>query len=422
MYEEILLKNNLTVVYEKLPYVRSVSFGLWIGTGSRYETPNINGISHFVEHMLFKGTETKTARDIAMTIDNIGGQINAFTGKECTCYYTKTLDSDLETSIELISDMLFNSRFDPAHIETEKNVIVEEIGMYEDFPEEMVHDMLSEEIWSGNSLGYPILGNYQTVSDISRENILDYIKSHYVPENSVISVAGNFDEKQLVEMVEKYFGGWKSHDYCKVRAYKPWFNSSLKLKRKETEQVHMCLGFRGVKHGEESIYSLLALNNILGGGMSSRLFQKVREEMGLAYSIYSYPTSYRDVGMFTIYAAASPKKYNEVINLIKNEISNLTHDTISDSDLEKAKNQLKGSYILGLDSTSSRMNGMGKSQLITGKIRTSDEILESIDKVTIDSVRDVIDYVFRQEQMGMSAIGDVDFEPGLLNKITFRPI
>jgi len=419
MYEEILLKNNLTVVYEKLPYVRSVSFGLWIGTGSRYETPNINGISHFVEHMLFKGTETKTAKDIAMTIDNIGGQINAFTGKECTCYYTKTLDSDLETGIELISDMLFNSRFDPAHIETEKNVIVEEIGMYEDYPEEMVHDMLSEEIWSGNSLGYPILGNYQTVSDISRENILDYIKSHYVPENSVISVAGNFDEKQLVEMVEKYFGGWKSHDYCKVRAYKPWFNSSLKLKRKETEQVHMCLGFRGVKHGEESIYSLLALNNILGGGMSSRLFQKVREEMGLAYSIYSYPTSYRDVGMFTIYAAASPKKYNEVINLIKNEISNLTHDTISDSDLEKAKNQLKGSYILGLDSTSSRMNGMGKSQLITGKIRTSDEILESIDKVTIDSVRDVIDYVFRQEQMGMSAIGDVDFEPGLLNKIAF---
>ena len=422
MYEEILLKNNLTVVYEKLPYVRSVSFGLWIGTGSRYETPNINGISHFVEHMLFKGTETKTARDIAMTIDNIGGQINAFTGKECTCYYTKTLDSDLETSIELISDMLFNSRFDPAHIETEKNVIVEEIGMYEDYPEEMVHDMLSEEIWSGNSLGYPILGSNQTVSDISRENILDYMKSHYVPENSVISVAGNFDEKQLVEMVEKYFGSWKSHDYCKVRAYKPWFNSSLKLKRKETEQVHMCLGFRGVKHGEESIYSLLALNNILGGGMSSRLFQKVREEMGLAYSIYSYPTSYRDVGMFTIYAAASPKKYNEVINLIKDEISNLTHDTISDSDLEKAKNQLKGSYILGLDSTSSRMNGMGKSQLITGKIRTSDEILESINKVTIESVRDVIDYVFRQEQMGMSAIGDVDFEPGLLNKITFRPI
>ncbi|NLY18550.1 MAG: insulinase family protein [Clostridiaceae bacterium] len=419
MFREVQLKNNLTVVYEKLPFVRSVSFGLWIGTGSRYEIQETNGVSHFIEHMLFKGTKSRTARDIAMAIDNIGGQINAFTGKECTCYYTKTLDSDLETAMDVISDMLFNSRFDPAHIETEKNVIIEEIGMYEDYPEEMVHDMLAEEVWSGNSLGYPILGNIQSISGITRDDLLEYMKTYYVPENSVISVAGNFDEYKLIEMIEKYFGEWKSYNYSRVNAYTPWFNKSVRVKRKETEQVHMCLGFRGVRHGEERMYSLLTLNNILGGGMSSRLFQKIREEMGLAYSIYSYPTSYRDVGMFTIYAASSPQKYKEVINLIKGEISTIINGSISESDLEKAKNQLKGNFILGLDSTTSRMNSMGKSRLITGRVKTPDEVLENIDKVTIESITEVINYVFRPEQIGLSAIGDVGFDPGLIYNITF---
>lgn len=419
MYREHTLKNNLTIVYEKLPYIRSVSFGLWVGTGSRYESPGLNGISHFIEHMLFKGTETKTAKDIAMAIDNVGGQINAFTGKECTCFYTKTLDEDLETAVEVISDMLFHSRFDPAHVETEKKVIAEEIGMYEDYPEEMVHDMLTEEIWSGNSLGYPILGSYQSVAGISRDAIIDYMNTFYVPENSVISVAGNFDEHKLIEMVEKYFGCWKSQNYCRIHAYKPWFNRSIKVKRKETEQVHMCIGFRGVKHGEESMYSLLTINNILGGGMSSRLFQKVREESGLAYSIYSYPTSYRDVGMFTIYAASSPQQYEEVIRLIRDEIVSLTQKSITEADVEKAKNQLKGSFIIGLDSTSGRMNSMGKSQLMMGRIRTPDEILDSINRVSLQSIDDVIQFVFKPEQMGISAIGDIDFDPHLLDKITF---
>ncbi|NLO41202.1 MAG: insulinase family protein [Ruminiclostridium sp.] len=419
MYQEIILENNLTLVYEKLPYVRSVSFGLWVGTGSRYETPEQNGISHFIEHMLFKGTETKTAKDIAMAIDNVGGQINAFTGKECTCIYTKTLDEDLELAIDTVADMLFHSRYDKSHIDTEKKVVMEEISMYEDYPEEMVHDMLTEEVWSGNSLGYPILGSCQSVSAITRDDILEYMRLFYVPENSVISVAGNFDEQKLVEMVRKYFGSWKSNDFCKVVARKPWFNRSLKVKRKDTEQVHICLGFRGVKHGEESMYSLLTLNNILGGGMSSRLFQKVREELGLAYSIYSYPTSYRDAGMFTIYAASSPQQYTEVIRHIQNEIETLTCEALTISDVEKAKNQLKGSFILGLDSTSSRMNSMGKSQLMMGRIRTPDEILESINRVSLESIEQVIRYVFRTEQMGLSAIGDIDFAPDLLDTIMF---
>lgn len=417
MYKEIILDNNLTLVFERLPYVRSVSFGLWIGTGSRYETSEQNGISHFIEHMLFKGTKTKTAKEIAMVIDNVGGQLNAFTGKECTCFYTKTLDEDLETAMELISDMLFNSTFDSVHIETEKKVIAEEISMYEDYPEELVHDMLSEEVWSGNPLGYPILGNYKSVSSITREKILDYMNAFYVPENSVISVAGNFDEQHLIELVQKYFGDWKTNNFCKINEHKPLFKRSMKVKRKDTEQVHVCIGFPGVKHGEESLYSLLTLNNILGGGMSSRLFQKVREELGLAYSIYSYPTSYRDVGMFVIYAASSPGSFMDVIKHIQGELVSLTNDFISEADVEKAKNQLKGNYIISLDSTSGRMNSMGKSQLMLGRIRTPDEVLKSIDEVSCESITEIIRYMFKSEHMGLSAIGDIDFDPHLLDRI-----
>lgn len=419
MYKEFVLNNGLTLVYEKLPYVRSVSFGLWIGTGSRYETYEQNGISHFIEHMLFKGTEQRSARDIAMVIDNVGGQLNAFTGKECTCIYTKTLDEDLKTAVELIADMLFNSTFDPVHIETEKKIIAEEISMYEDYPEELVHDMLSEEVWSGNPLSYPILGSYKSVSSITREKIIDYMNKFYVPDNSVISVAGNFDENYLIELVQKYFGGWKPNNFCRITAVKPWFNRSMKVRRKDTEQVHLCLGFPGIKHGEESLYSLLTLNNILGGGMSSRLFQKVREELGLAYSIYSYPTSYRDVGMFVIYAASSPASFMDVVKHIQDELVSLTNDFLTEADVEKAKNQLKGNYIISLDSTSGRMNSMGKSQLMLGRVQTPEEVMDCINRVSCDSINAIIESIFKPEQMGLSAIGDVDFDPDLLDKIGF---
>ena len=354
-----------------------------------------------------------------MTIDNVGGQLNAFTGKECTCIYTKTLDEDLKTAMELISDMLFNSTFDPVHIETEKRVVAEEISMYEDYPEELVHDMLSEEVWSGNPLSYPILGSYKSIASITREKIIDYMNTFYVPENSVISVAGNFDENYLIELVQKYFGEWKSNSLYEFNALKPWFNRSMKVKRKETEQVHMCIGFPGIKHGEESLYSLLALNNILGGGMSSRLFQKVREELGLAYSIYSYPTSYRDTGMFVIYAASSPGSFMDVVKHIQNELVSLTSDFLTETDVEKAKNQLKGNFIISLDSTSGRMNSMGKSQLMLGRVRTPEKVLDSINKISRDSIKEVIEDIFRPEQIGLSAIGDIDFDPHLLDKIDF---
>lgn len=416
MYNKLIFDNGLTLVYEKIPYVRSVSFGLWIGAGSCYETPEHNGISHFIEHMLFKGTGTKSAKDIAMVIDSVGGQLNAFTGKECTCFYTKTLDDDLETAVELVSDMLFNSTFDPAIIETEKKIITEEINMYEDYPEELVHDILSEEVWRGHPLSYPILGSYESVMSITREKIIDYMNSFYVPENSVISVAGNFDEKHLAEIIQKYFGDWKSGGSVEDGELKPQFNRSVRVKRKDTEQVHMCIGFPGVKNGEESLYSLLAVNNILGGGMSSRLFQRIREEMGLAYSIYSYTTSYRDAGMFVIYAASSPETCMDVIEHIREELISVKNKSFSEDDVEKAKNQLKGSFIIGLDSTSGRMNSMGKSQLMLGRVKTPEEVLEGINNVTKDSINEIIEHVFDNGLTGFSAIGNADFDSQILDK------
>jgi len=408
MYRKYVLVNGIRLVCEKIPYVRSVSVGVWIGTGSRNEDEKNNGVSHFIEHMMFKGTEKRTAKEIAETIDSVGGQINAFTGKECTCFYTKTLDEHLELSIELLADMLLNSKFDENDIATEKNVISEEIGMYEDSPEELVHDILSEAVWQGNPLGYPILGTHECLLNIDRKMIQDYISQNYTPENCVIAVAGNFDDDHLLKTVEEYFGSWVSSKYGGNNYGNVDFISNVKLKYKDTEQTHICLGFNGIEHGNDLIYSLLAVNNIFGGGMSSRLFQKIREEKGLVYSIYSYPSSYRNTGLFTIYAGMKPKYMEEVLSLIVNEIELLKAEGVNADDLEKSKEQLKGNYILGLESTSSRMSSIGKSELLMGYINTPEEILSKIDKVDTDSVNEVINKVFDLSNTGFSAVGNVD--------------
>ncbi|MCX7772819.1 MAG: insulinase family protein, partial [Clostridia bacterium] len=281
MYKEIVLDNHLTVIYECLSHLKSVSFGVWIGTGSRHETYENNGVSHFIEHMVFKGTHKRSAKEIACEMDRIGGQINAFTGKDCTCFYAKTLDSDLETAVDILSDMLFSSVFDPNHIETEKKVVLEEINMYEDDPEELVHDLLTEEIWSEGPLGFPILGTRQSLERIDRNTILDYMSYHYIPDNCILSVVGNFEEEKLLELIRQYFGIWKPLTYCRYSPELPHFKRSFLLKEKDTEQTHICLGFNGIRMSDERIFPLMVLNNIIGGGMSSRLFQSIREELGL---------------------------------------------------------------------------------------------------------------------------------------------
>lgn len=407
MFKKVQLSNGLRLVYEKIPYVRSVSVGIWVGTGSRNETSENNGISHFIEHMLFKGTTKRSAKDIAECIDAIGGQINAFTGKECTCYYTKTLDTHLDIAVDVLSDMFFNSSFAGDDINVEKRVVIEEIGMYEDTPEELVHDIFSEMVWDGNPLGYPILGTEMCINKFDKDMILKYMNEFYTPYNTVISVAGNFDEAKLIELVNQYFQDWKFGKTFSNKFSHAQYKVNKIVREKDTEQVHLCMGFEGVEHGNEKLYSLLSLNNILGGGMSSRLFQTIREKRGLVYSIYSYPSTYQGSGLFVIYAGMNPEYLQTVIDLTKSELNNIIKDGITKDELSKTKEQLKGNYILGLESTSSRMNSIGKSELMLGKINTPEEVLQKIDRVNMDSVDEMIKRVLDFEKMSISAVGNI---------------
>ena len=420
MYKEIILENNLTVIYERLNHLKSVSFGIWVGAGSRNETYEQNGISHFIEHMVFKGTKKRSAKDIACEIDRIGGQINAFTSKDCTCFYTKTLDSDLETAVDVLSDMIFNSTFDPVHIETEKKVVLEEISMYEDDPEELVHDMLTERIWSEGPLGYPILGTSDSLNNIDRNSIHDYMSQYYIPDNCLISVVGNFDEGNLLEIIRKYFGSWKSLGYCRLSKERPNFKKDFFYKNKDVEQTHICMGFRGLPMSDDRIFSLMVLNNIIGGGMSSRLFQSIREELGLVYSIYSFPTSFRDCGMFTIYAATKPDKADQVIELIKDGINDVIENGVTENELLRSKNQLKGNFILGLDSTSGRMSSIGKTKLITGVVSSPEEVLKRMDNVKACDIIELAKWMFKTGEVGAVILGNEPISDNALNQLKFK--
>jgi len=407
MLKKFVLDNGVRIVCEQIPYVKSVSIGVWVKTGSRNENKKNNGISHFIEHMMFKGTENRSAADIAESIDNTGGQINAFTGKECTCYYVKILDEHIDLAVDVLSDMLFNSVFAKKDIAIEKKVIKEEIGTYEDAPEELVHDILSEVAWEGSSIGYPILGTKQSLRFINQQSIKDYMRERYTPLNTVISVAGNFNETVLRNLLEKYFGNWPDYTEGSNDTFNAEFRPGIKIKEKDTEQIHICIGFEGLETGNDKIYPLLAVNNILGGGMSSKLFQKIREKKGLVYSIYSYPTSYINAGLFTIYAGMKPDNLYEVTSLILDEIRLLKKKGFTLQELEKSKEQLKGNYILGLESTSSRMNAIGKSELLLGYINTQEEILQKIDNINMDSVTEVIDRIFDLDRKAVSIVGHI---------------
>ena len=383
------LGSGIELIMEKIPYVRSVSVGIWVKAGSVNENEINSGISHFIEHMLFKGTEMRSARDIAGDIDKIGGQINAFTGKESTCYYVKVLDTHVEDGIEILMDMLFNSKFDIDEMEKEKAVIYEEINMYEDSPEDTVHDMLSEVIFDGHPLGKPIIGTYDTINAFTRNNILDYIQENYGINNLVISVSGNFDEEKLIDTLDKNISKylWENQILIpEIPVYKPGY----KMKKKDIEQAHICMGIKGIPLDNEEYYALSILSNIMGGSMSSRLFQRIREEKGLAYSVYSYTTSYVKDGVFAIYAGVNPKQLKEASKLMVEEVNLLREKGVSEEELMTAKEQLKGNYILSLESVSGRMASIGKSQLLLKKVYTPDEVIELINKVSMDDINKVI--------------------------------
>ncbi|HBM81227.1 MAG: pitrilysin family protein [Clostridiales bacterium] len=407
MYTKDKLKSGITIVTEDIPYVNSVSIGVWIANGSRNENKYNNGISHLIEHMLFKGTPNRSARKIAEDIEGIGGQINAFTGKEATCFYVKVLDEHIDIAIDVLSDMLQNSTFKDEDLTREKGVISEEINMYEDSPEDLVLDLLSQAMWPDTSIGYPILGTFDTLKSIGREMIIKYMKDYYTADNTVVSVTGNFDREHLIKMLEMKFKNLERKG--KIPQYdKPELNNSVLYKAKDIEQIHLSLGLPGIEIGNDDLYTLLIINNIFGGGTSSRLFQVIREEKGLAYSIYSYPSSYKNTGAFSIYAGLNPKYIAEVVKLIREEIEKMKITGINEEQLKKSKEQLKGNYILGLESISGRMFGMGKSELLTDKIYEPKEIVSKIDHINIDDVNRVIKNIFGRGIISAAAVGKLN--------------
>lgn len=408
MYKKHTLSNGVRIIIEDIPYVKSVSVGIWIKTGSRNENIENNGISHFIEHMLFKGTSNRTAKQIAEEIDGIGGQLNAFTSKECTCYYAKVLDNHLPTAIDILSDMFFNSIFNEDDIQKEKGVVLEEINMYEDSPEDLVHDLLAKTIFKGSTLSYPILGYHSTLKNITRDKILDYMNKFYTPENTVISIAGRVDINKTIDLVDSYFGGWKNKHSLQVKNKFVEIKKGFDYKNKNTEQLHLTIGMEGLKLGDEDLYALLVLNNIFGGSMSSRLFQNLREDKGLVYSIYSFPSSYEGIGTFNIYAGLSPNQIINATKLIIEEINSILENEFTFEEVNKAKEQLKGNYILGLESTSSRMTSLGKSELLIGRINSPQEILDKINRVTIYDVNRIKRNVFNNEKYNFAYVGNLN--------------
>lgn len=394
MIQKFETPNGLRIVLEKIPTVRSVSIGIWIGTGSRFEASEVNGVSHFLEHMFFKGTKKRSAQEIAEAFDGIGGQVNAFTSKEYTCYYAKVLDDHAEIALDVLSDMFFHSLFEQGELEKEKNVVLEEIKMYEDAPDDIVHDLLAQASFGSHSLGYPILGTQATLKSFSEQTLRNYMNDQYTAENVVISIAGNVDET-FIQRVEAIFKDVEKSK--KAREYiRPSFLAEKLVRKKDTEQAHLCLGFNGLAIGHDDIFSLVLLNNILGGSMSSRLFQEVREKKGLAYSVFSYHSSYHDNGMLTVYSGTAPHQLDELYETIMTTLNNISVTGITEKELTKGKEQLKGNLMLSLESTNSRMSRNGKNELLLKRHRSLDETIEEINNVSLQNVNKLSAEIFKK--------------------------
>ncbi|MGL5718320.1 MAG: M16 family metallopeptidase [Paraclostridium sp.] len=405
MYKIHKLSNGLTIVGEEIPYLKSITLGVWVDAGSRIEEESNAGISHFIEHMLFKGTKNRTSKEIASTIDNLGGQINAFTSKECTCFYVKLLDEHIGIGVDLLSDMMLNSLFDEDEINKERLVILEELKMYEDSPDELAYDLLIENIYKTDGLGMNIIGTKESLASLNRDNILEYFNKYYVGSNCVISMSGNFKFEEMVKLIEDKFDKLPTGDVG-VEVTEPTFHPCFIAKNKDTEQVNLSMSLKAIPiEDRDDAYALSIVDNIFGGGISSRLFQNIREDKGLVYSIYSAPSLYRKCGELGIYASMSNENLKKVYNLVLEEIEKLRVNGITDQEIKESKEQLKGSYILGLESTSSRMMSMGKAMLLMNQVKNPNDIIESINNIDRNRIDLIIDKIFNKENIGVCIVG-----------------
>jgi predicted Zn-dependent peptidase len=415
MFRKEHLSNGIPVVMEPLKNMRSVALGIWVKVGSRNETSDKNGISHFLEHMFFKGTQKRTAKDIAIEIDSLGGELNAFTSKESTVFYVKILDEYIEKGIELLSDIFLHSTFPKEDIEKEKRIVKEEIKMVEDMPDDYVHDLFNQTIWGHAGLGQSVLGRRETVRAFTREDLISHIRKYYGTRDVIIACAGNFESESILVMLNKNLGGLRRGSEPE-KGTTPYFNNKVEVVQKELSEAHICLGVEGIPQASKERYSLSVLNTIFGAGVSSRLFQEIREKRGLAYSIYSFLASYFDTGIWGVYAGVSRKRVREVVELILEEINGLKN-TLTEAELERAKNHLKGNIILGLESTGSRMNNIARQEIYHGRYYSPKEVMKEIDSTTLSHVRDLAEKLIKQESLSLTVYGPVyekDLK-GLLN-------
>lgn len=407
------LSSGGKLVVEQIPYLKSAALGVYVKVGSRNETASMAGASHFVEHMIFKGTEKRTAREIAEGFEAMGGQLNAFTSKEYTGIYARTLDEDIYQAIEIVFDMLFNSQFKDKDFNTERGVIIEEINMYEDTPDELIHDVFAQKFWGGHPLGIPILGTMETIKKMERDQLYQYYKDHYLPSNMVFAVAGNVDHAKIREAIEKQTEKIKGQVDVSPLQIPQTGPSFINLVPKEVEQVQICLGAPGISYHSENRYVQNVMNSILGGGMSSRLFQSLREERGLAYSVYSYPSSYVDAGLYTIYIGTSPAKLGEFYEALYEQITDFAANGVSNDEIARTRKLIKSSIFLGLESVMNRMTRLAKSLLMYDEIATPEEIIAKIYSVDSDMVNKLASQMLKAENFSLAAIGDKEVLPAV---------
>lgn len=404
-----ILPNGLTVLTESMPHLRSVAMGVWIGSGSRDEAAEINGVSHFVEHMVFKGTTSRSSRQIAREVDTIGGNLDAFTGKETICFNIKVLDEHVPPALDVLSDLVLHPTFTPEELDREKGVILEEIKIDEDNPDYLINELFTQNFWKGDALGRPILGTKKTVSSFDQATLFNFYRDRFTPRNMVFSAAGNLEHESFVAAVEHHFGSLASSpSYPFPHREAPSSKSHITLKRKKAlEQVQFCLGVPAPPVNHPDRYAIYLLNSILGGGMSSRLFQTIREDRGLAYSIFSEMSPFRDTGSLCIYAGVAIDKIQQTIELTLRELTRLKQEIVGFPELNRAKDQLKSNMVMGLESCSSRMANLARQQMYFGRFFGVEEITREIETVTPEDLQRLAHELFRPEAMGLALLGNL---------------
>lgn len=406
--QKAILPNGLAVLTESMPHVRSVSVGIWLGTGSRQEQPERNGISHFIEHMVFKGTKTRTSEQIARSVDSIGGHLDAFTAKECVSFNAVVLDEHLEIVFDVLSDLVLHPLFQQEDINRERSVILEEIKSEEDNPDYLLHEIFTQNFWKGHALGKPILGTRETVSRLKQDVIREQFARIYRPNNMVISAAGHLEHSRLVQLAEQRFHSLKKQE-VHLPDPQPATHSRITLRNKKSlEQVYLCLGVPSYSLSHDGRYACYVLNTLLGGGMSSRLFQNIRERQGLAYAVFSDLVPYKDTGCLFVYAATSPETAVQVVHSIVQEFRALKENAVDAEELRRAKDHLKGSLMLSLESTGSRMSSLARQYMNFGKFFTLDEIIAKIEAVTAEDLIEIARRFFRTEDIALTVLGRLD--------------